>query len=410
MSSNSERQTLSARWVFPVDKLPIENGCVQIEGERIVAIGSKDSIKDQSAPTLYYDQHVIIPGLVNCHTHLDLSGSKLAINPGDPFTQFLSKVIQFRRNLSPAQLEQDYKKGLQQILQSGTTLVGDIHTADIGYPLLNQTPIHSVLFREAIGLPKENARNAWSKLAQWLKDHPSTDRCKIGISPHAPYTVRAYLFRVIASYATIHQLPVAIHLAESPDEEELMLGGESPLAAFLANLGVLAEEGFVKSYAEIAQYYHHVKNVHYVHTNNLYSDDPNFKNAYRVICPRTQRQFGYVGGPIEEIRRGRMPLKRVALGTDSLASNPDLDLFREMQFLYQLRPDCAEEILRMGTLTGAEILQWHKQTGSITPGKYADLLIMPISKREYRSPYRSLLEADDNAKRITYYRGKIRTY
>ena len=137
-----------------------------------------------------------------------------------------------------------------------------------------------------------------------------------------------------------------------------------------------------------------------VHCNFLPPDDPIPANASVVYCPRTHAAFGHPQHPLREFQRRGV---RVALGTDSLASNPDLSILSEMRFLASRHPDLpADLILRMGTLCGAEALGWGDQTGSLTPVKSADLVVLPLPAGAATDPYWLVLESDLQVSKVLY--------
>jgi cytosine/adenosine deaminase-related metal-dependent hydrolase len=141
---------------------------------------------------------VILPGFVNAHTHLDLSGLRGRFGRPGSFVNWLRAVIRHRRSLTPEQVQEDIRSGIDECLASGTTLVGDISSQGLSWPQLAASPLRAVVYYELLGLPKPRAKQAWSEARTWLKDHSATNRCRPGLSPHAPYSVRRSLFRCAA--------------------------------------------------------------------------------------------------------------------------------------------------------------------------------------------------------------------
>jgi cytosine/adenosine deaminase-related metal-dependent hydrolase len=202
--------------------------------------------------------------------------------------------------------------------------------------------------------------------------------------------VRASLFRTAAKWAHQHQLPLAIHLAETLEEGELLAHQTGPFVQFLQQLGVWDREGLVTSSEEVLNLCTRVEPVLFAHGNYL---DPAAlvpSGGTIVYCPRTHARFGHAPHPIRQfLTRG----VRVALGTDSLASNPDLDLLAEARYLAHHHRDLpGETILRMATLSGAEALGWDREAGSLAQGKSADLVVVPLSTTCAADPYALLWE------------------
>src|SRR5205085_9922625 len=142
-------RSFTARWVFPVAGPPLGRGVVTVRGDRVEAVepsGARTADED-------FGNAAIIPGLVNPHTHLDLSGARGLIPPTDPdhFTDWLRGVIAYRRSRTPEQVQADTRAGLAECLRCGTTLVGDIAAGGASYPAVSAAPVRAVLFWEVIG-------------------------------------------------------------------------------------------------------------------------------------------------------------------------------------------------------------------------------------------------------------------
>jgi cytosine/adenosine deaminase-related metal-dependent hydrolase len=399
--------TLSARWIFPVTGPPLKRGTITIAGERILAVEPSGA----RGVEVELGDCAVLPGLVNAHTHLDLSGlrglmtgrslinvasdrrgevnakpqatveasengqvAERATTPTADFTGWLRQVIAYRRQRSPEQVSHDIRAGLAECIRTGTTLVGDISGDGSSWDVLKDAPLRSVVFREMLGLSTDRALGAWERFDNWLASHPPAPNCRPGISPHAPYSVRSSLFFAAATSG----VPVAVHLAELAAEQELLVLRRGPFVPFLRDLGVWAPDGLAEDVGHVLRLLNGVAPTLLVHGNYLPPDTPVPENCILVYCPRTHAGFGHSSHPFREfLSRG----VRVALGTDSLASNPDLDLLAEARFLHRLHPDVpGEVVLRMATLSGAEALGWADETGSLEPGKSADLVVVPLGK------------------------------
>jgi aminodeoxyfutalosine deaminase len=369
--------TLTARYVFPVDAAPLARGVVTIAGDKIAAVephGTRMADVDLG-------NAAILPGLVNAHTHLDLTGLRGQCPPTPDFTQWLRGVIAHRRRQTPEQIITDIQSGVAECMAAGTTLVGDIAVGGASWDILTAKPLRSVVFHEVLGLAEERALQAEEAVSQWLKAHSVTSTCRPGISPHAPYSVRESLLVTAASLAQNHHIALAIHLAESLAEIELLHHHRGPFIDFLKELGVWDKGGLIESAKRVMQIiYIRAKPRLFVHCNCLAPSARIPRGSTVVYCPRTHAAFGHPPHPFRAfLQRG----VRIALGTDSLASNPDLDVLAEMRFLHERHLDFpGESLLRMGTLSGAEALGWADETGSLTPGKSADLVVVPLSNDE----------------------------
>ncbi len=127
---------------------------------------------------------------------------------------------------------------MAEALSFGTTLVGDIAGGGLSWETLSSAPLRAVVFYELLGLSRPRAKGAWQEAGAWLEAHAPTATCTPALSPHAPYSVRESLFRVAGRSALARRLPVAVHLAESAEEVELVATHSGPFVDFLSELGV----------------------------------------------------------------------------------------------------------------------------------------------------------------------------
>ena len=371
---------MTARWVFPVEGPPLARGTVTICGERITAVQPHG----RRTADLDLGNAAVLPGLVNAHTHLDLSGLRGRTPPTQDFTAWLRSVVRHRRQLTPSQVEADTRAGLAESLVHGTTLLGDISAGGMSWPVLAASPLRAVVFYELLGLPPARAREVWTGACAWLTAHPPTTACRPGLSPHAPYSVHRGLYSLAARRARAQQLPLATHLAETPAELELLAHRHGPLVEFLADLGAWYPDGLVSDPGHVLRLSRRAAPL-FVHGNYLEPGTTIPRAGTIVYCPRSHAGFGHAPHPFRDFLAAGV---RVALGTDSLASNPDLDVLAEARFVHARHPDVpGETVLRMATLSGAEALGWQEETGSLAQGKSADLVVVPLPAEDRSDPH-----------------------
>jgi cytosine/adenosine deaminase-related metal-dependent hydrolase len=381
MSSPSEQTvTITSRFIFPVGQPPLARGNITIGAGRIVAVEASGT----RTADLDLGNAAILPGFVNAHAHLDLSGLRGVTPPTADFVGWLRQVINQRRQPPPLQVQHDIELGIAESLAAGTTLIGDITAGGQSWDVLANSPLRSVVFYELLGLSKPRAHQSWAAACAWLRSLPYAEQCRPGLSPHAPYSVRASLFEAACRLAKARNLPVAVHIAESPAELELLERRSGPMVPFLEGMGVYDPSGLVQSLPELLRTLADHPHQLLVHGNYLRPSIHDLTGKNVVYCPRTHHAFGHATYPLADYLRSGV---RIALGTDSLASNPDLSLFNEARFVRQAHGGVtSSDIMRMATLNGAEALGWDRDTGDLTPGKVADLAIVALPDRESADP------------------------
>jgi len=370
---SSERQSYRARWLFPVDAEPIENGTIEIEEGRITAVHAR---LDPAARDL--GNTALIPGLVNAHTHLEFSDLGRPISPSAPFTGWIRALVAHRRDrvALPGSV---ISQGISESVRCGVTTVGEIATTDDPYGGEGDDQPTLVVFRELIGLPRERMDGQLAIARRHLEQSAANRETVIaGLSPHAPYSVHPELFGELARLAAKYDAPLAVHLAETRAEWELLAQGTGEFFEMLKAFGAW-DAGAIPRGSRPLDYIQAMQDVRralVIHGNYLSAAELDFvaeREQFTVVyCPRTHAYFGHGNHPWRQLLKRRHD--SVALGTDSRASNPDLDLWGEVQFLKQAFPDVLPSLLlRMATLNGAHALGVEADVGSLTPGKRADL-------------------------------------
>ncbi len=376
---------LQARVVFLVDRPPIEHGVVTIDGERIVAVGTKA----EAGELTDLGDVALLPCLVNAHTHLEFSHLQRPLGtPGMRLVDWIRLVIAERGRLETA-ADVSITTGLTESVGHGVSLLGEI-SSDItdAYALAN---VDVTAFVEVIGFSRARADSAFAAVTQRLDVLTASPISRPGISPHAPYTVSPALLKKLISLAIERRMPIAMHIAESMEELELLRNGTGPFQELLDERSMWDAEAIPRNSRPL-DYLRMLAEAPLalvIHGNYLDAEEHAFlaANVDRmslVYCPRTHHYFGHPPYALRELMEHGV---RVVLGTDSRASNPDLDLLAEMRFVAGKYPSIdPQRILRMGTLNGAEALGRESETGSITAAKFANLTAIPIQNTKSTTP------------------------
>jgi cytosine/adenosine deaminase-related metal-dependent hydrolase len=389
--------TLRARFAFPANAPPIADAAVRIAGTRIVAVGQwSASAAAEGGDVVDLGNVAILPGLVNAHTHLEFSDLAAPLGrPGMAFPDWIRAVVAHRRSRTDADRRAAMRQGLEQSARAGTTTLGEIATA--GWPadlFLGDasSPRHpaTVVFLELLGQSPERTAASIVASAEHVERVGS-----VGLSPHSPYTVRPELVRHTAEVSRIGRVPLAMHLAESPEEMQLLAAGDGPLRDLLQEFAAWDPTAISVGtrpldYLRLLAGADRALVIH-----GTYLDDSEIKFLARrakrmsvVYCPRTHAYFPHASYPLAKLLAAGVT---VALGTDSRASNPDLSLFEELRFAAARHSIAPEKLVALATLGGAKALSRQHEIGTIEPGKAADLAIVRLPNIE-ADPYELLFD------------------
>jgi len=388
--------TLRARHVLPVAGDAIENGWVRIERGRISGIGRGQ----RSGPVHDLGDAIILPGFINAHTHLEFSDLDRPLDASGGLPAWIERVVAMRRSRAASGTDEATRlaaaitAGLEQSLAAGVTAIGEIATAS--HPVAARGGPLVRVFRETLGLSPAAMAAARSSLVRDLERMDWEGTCT-GISPHAPYSVAESLGRQAVGEAVCRRLPVMMHLAESRDEAELLATGGGAFRTLLEQLGAWQPESPPRllPVADWITLLARAPRGVVVHGTFLPEDKAAFSRLARhrdrlcvVVCPRTTLALAGRLPPVEAFRAAGI---RVAIGTDSRASNPDLSVLAECRALVEGGVVSPREVLAMATQHGAWALSFERRCGMLAPGRFADLVILRPSSR-HADPSEAVLD------------------
>lgn len=386
-----------AALVVPMTMPPIRNGGVLVRNGLVHAVGRACALARSRCHLEEIDlgRSVVLPGLVNPHVHLELSHCSASASRGLDFTDWilaLGKQLDRDKPDFADRIARATAAGAMESLRVGVTCVGDISQhVGITRPVLRDGPLRVASFGEALGLARLLPRCAEQRVrALDLSDESAFLRC--GLSPHAPYTVDEPRLRECVRDARQARRPLAIHLAETTDEADFTRRLDGAFRRLWERLGSwqddvpcpgvspieLAERAGLLSAGALLAHVNHVSDDEL----ELLSRRP----SSVVYCPRTHAYFGHPPHRWREMPRLGI---NVAIGTDSRASNPDLDLMAELRLVRQLAPDLpAAELLRLVTTNAARAIGLSSRVGVLSPTCHADFAVFPC---EAQQPLESLL-------------------
>lgn len=393
-----------ARWVAPVDAPPIEHASIVVEHGRIVSVGRAHS---PTHSAIDFGDAVIVPGFVNAHTHLEFTGASGRLTYSGSFTDWIKRVIP----LHPASVSKDahraaVREGFRLSLAAGVVAIGDIGFGRVPREEWSSAPLHTVGFLEVNGMgPKRIANPNLADVLDWCavpEGHaPQRDAAsplhRVGIEPHAPYSTDTSVYQRTIELAARTRRPISTHLAETREEERFLRDGTGPFRELLETFG-LWDGSFRPPRCSPVEYAVRMgllacrpvlAHVNYPSDRDL--DLLVGSGASVVYCPRSHAYFQHAP------HRWRDMLAReinVCLGTDSLASNKTLSILDEVRHIWAADASVPlDALLRMATLNGAAALGLADVIGSLTPGKRADFVVIPLGNVGTSDPVGDILES-----------------
>jgi 5-methylthioadenosine/S-adenosylhomocysteine deaminase len=367
----------TAAWVLPVEGPPLARGAVLLDAAgRIGAVGPDDRVP--APPGVVHEEltgAVLLPGLVNAHTHLELTGLDGAAPDAD-FPAWIRRIIELKAARTPADFLAAARQGLRDCWATGVTTVADTGDSGAVIQALAELGGSGIAYHEVFGPHPGQAAAAIASARDRLRalQRHAGPRARLGLSPHAPYSVSGPLYRRAAELAGELGLPLAVHLAESVDESGLLERGEGGFAEAWRRRGIPLPPGPGRS--PVAWLDEHgvlgerTLCIHVVQANGADLDLLAARRVAVAHCPRSNRRHGHGDAPLGAmLARGI----RVGAGTDSVASVAPPDLLAEARAAARLAGLGAEAALGLATLEAARALGLDGEIGSLAPGKWGDL-------------------------------------
>ena len=365
-----------AGWVVPITGRPIRDAYVDVDGGVIVAVGRSTGAGSGRGRDVDLRGCAILPGLVNVHTHIELSGLRGEVPPAPSMPDWVRRLMARRAGSAPDAAAM--KRALAEARQCGTALVGDIGNTRAPVAALRAAGIPAVAFRELVGFDEPDPAALVERTCAEL-DREAGGNPRLRLAAHAPYSVSPALFAALRAAAERRRLwPLSVHVAESREELEFLRSGTGPWRSLLEELGRW-EPGWTAGTPSPVAYLDNLSwlgpgtlLVHGVHLTDAELRRIAETGATLATCPRSNR---WTGAGVPPVARFHAAGVHLAVGTDSLASGPDLNMFAELAELRQLAPGVpAAALLRAATLSGAEALGFGASHGAIAAGRTAAII------------------------------------
>lgn len=376
-----------ASWVLPITRGPIRDGWIDVSRGRIAGIGASSTARRAGAAggteTRVVDLGAVavLPGLVNAHTHLELSALWGRVPPAPTMPEWVRDLMA-RRAQESADEKAAIERAIDEAVACGTALVGDVGNSLASVGPLRRSRLSAVVFKELIRFGGDDAEALVGEAVEAVRS-TGTGPVRVSLAAHAPYSVAPALFRAMRAAAdALPDAPYGVHLAESPEEIEFLARGTGAWRRLLEDLGAWDSRwappgcGPVEYLDRLGWFGPRALVVHGVQLTDAELARLAAAGATLVTCPRSNR---WTGAGTPPVARFYASGARVAVGTDSLASAPDLNLFAELAELRRLAPAVpARALLASATIEGARALGFDADLGAIEPGRRAALIAVRV--------------------------------
>ena len=374
-----------AAWLLPISQPPIRDAWLRTDRGRIIAFGHSRPGDFTADDEIDLGEVAVLPGLVNAHTHLELSWMRERIPETHDFGEWIRAMIRLKKEAAEQGdgVATAVDAAIREARGFGTSLVGDITNTLSTSRGLREHGMAGTVFLELLGFRAEDAAALMRAAMERLNGQPASELLRHTLAPHSPYSVSPALFGLIRS--ALQRDPFArstIHLGESAAEVEFLKHGTGPCRAALDEVGKW-DASWLPPHCNPVEYLDRLgfidDRILIVHGVQFGADELQrlaAKGATIVTCPRGNIRTGAGIPPIEEFFESGV---RVAVGTDSLASVSDLNIFSELVEMRRLAPALpARVLLESATINGARALGFEADFGTIDPGKRDALITVQL--------------------------------
>jgi 5-methylthioadenosine/S-adenosylhomocysteine deaminase len=362
--------------VHPVTAPSLEDGAVLVGANgRIAAVGPNHRVPAPAGvPALQFPDAELMPGLVNCHTHLELTHLGGGAKHDEPeFLTWVRRIRELKEPTSAEAFSAAAVAGIRDCWARGVTCVAETGSTGAVMRALHDLRGRGIVYQEVFGPDPKQCAASMADLQATVHQLRSLEapQLRLGVSPHAPYTVSATLYEAVAEFARLEHLPIGVHVAESKDETSLVRDGDGPFATALRARDIMVEPQHCSPVAYLVQRAVVRRGTLCIHSVQVDDSDVTLLRkvgASVAHCPRSNAAHRHGRAPLAEFRAAGIP---VGLGTDSVVSVGDLDLWAEARAAGLSGSDA----LRALTIEGARALGWETEIGSLEVGRAADLAV-----------------------------------
>lgn len=392
-------EIISAKYLLTMDGDPIVDGAIAVENGEILDVATEEKLLERYSNALHEDhpQHVLMPGLINAHTHLDMTHHKNY--PFDPvrstavevsFVDWLISTIDYKKSNGPDKLRAAVEDGISACIDAGTTCVADMGSYEGIFQSLEQSGLRGVIFPELLSYSSSSAKNLFETAMAIVEKYMDldSDLITVGMAPYSAYLLSRNILKIMSQYCRSSNLPLIIHVAESFSEMEFFYNSTGDIATRLfPNIG----------WGEKLPPPYHKTPIQYLDDIDFLASQPILvgcvnatqadldrvaKSGSKVVwTPRSNYYLKFSKTPVADIHKKGIPM---ALGTEGISSTNTLSLWDELRFAYEtISPKeggiNARELLQMVTCNAARVLGLQEEIGCLKRGMKADYLVVDVS-------------------------------
>jgi len=366
---------ISAHYIFPVNSPPIKNGVIHLDkNNNIICI--EKPFKHEAYGLEFYSG-IIVPGFINCHCHIELSYLRNKLNRHKNLSGFI-KEIQANKINDNEIINSHINIADKTMYKNGISAIADISNTNMGLNIKKNSNIYYHSFIETYGLKNDNANNIFNNALQILNEYNSNN-LKASLSPHAIYSLSENLFNLLSNYFESEKNISSFHFQETGEETELVYNHKGKLLEFLK---ILDSDSILKNnkgYNIINKLFNQDQKILFIHNTETKKEDlellqSKYKDFFLVSCPKSNL---YINNKVPNYKLLNTISNKICIGTDSLASNNELNILSELFFIQENYPEISfNTLLQWATINGANALNISNKYGSIEPNKNPGLVLI----------------------------------
>lgn len=395
----SEYRAFVARWIVPVATPPIENGVIIVDNSRIIEVGERSILNVYGLTPTELGEVVVFPGLVNCHVHLE-QGYKGELVPN---------YRRFQQELLYSRINHDYQKAiaiaeqnLAELRRYGVVALADFSYEGASYQALLNDKVYARLFFEVTGFKSYQADTIMLKYRDKLRDETDNKRVTKHLAPSSVWATSPELLRIIS----LEERHIAMHLNCHDAEEEFIRTGSGFLRQLLHAADDFDYGWEVPARSPVEYFFHnhfYAKHNLLVHMTTTTAAEMELMRECGVkvnicLCPRAALQLLPYLAPVQLFMEKGFNL---CLGSESKLLTSDFDLRQEMRLLVDKLGIAPEQVLKFATLNGAYAIGFHKEVGSLEPGKTADCLVVDLPANGKQDPFEAIVYSPQPVRWLT---------